>query len=91
MTSNKGIDVVLNSLAGEPLRLSWGCIARFGRFVELGQKDIVGNTGLDMAPFLRNVSFHSVNMLDLLEYDVLKASRIFAEVMAYCIRAWSDQ
>ncbi|TKW53678.1 Lovastatin diketide synthase LovF [Colletotrichum tanaceti] len=60
----KGVDVVLNSLAGEALRLSWRCIARFGRFVELGQRDIVGNAGLVMAPFLRNVSFHSVNMLD---------------------------
>ncbi|KAI8245503.1 hypothetical protein K4K55_001614 [Colletotrichum sp. SAR 10_96] len=81
LTGSKGVDVVLNSLAGEPLRLSWRCIARFGRFVELGQKDIVSNTGLDMEPFLRNVSFHSVNMLDLLDYNVAAASRVFSEVM----------
>ncbi|KAF9875052.1 hypothetical protein CkaCkLH20_07318 [Colletotrichum karsti] len=81
LTGSKGVDVVLNSLAGEPLRLSWRCIARFGRFVELGQKDIVSNTGLDMEPFLRNVSFHSVNLLDLLDYDVDAASRVFSEVM----------
>ncbi|KAL7621657.1 hypothetical protein AAE478_008984 [Parahypoxylon ruwenzoriense] len=81
LTGSKGVDVVLNSLAGEALQLSWRCIARFGRFVELGQKDIVGNTGLDMAPFLRNVSFHSVNMLDLLDHDVAAASRVFADVM----------
>ncbi|KAK8014373.1 hypothetical protein PG990_007669 [Apiospora arundinis] len=81
LTNNTGVDVVLNSLAGESLRLSWDCIARFGRFVELGQKDIVNNTGLEMAPFIRNVSFHSVNMLDLLEYDVPTASRVFSEVV----------
>ncbi|OBR04783.1 Beta-ketoacyl synthase domain-containing protein [Colletotrichum higginsianum IMI 349063] len=81
LTGSRGVDVVLNSLAGEALRLSWRCIGRFGRFVELGQKDIVGNTGLDMEPFLRNVSFHSVNMLDLLDHDAVAASRVFGEVM----------
>ncbi|KAK0386278.1 hypothetical protein NLU13_6115 [Sarocladium strictum] len=81
LTNSRGVDVVLNSLAGEPLRLTWRCIARFGRFVELGQKDMVGNTGLDMEPFLRNVSFHSVNMLDLLDHDVAATAQIFDEVV----------
>lgn len=81
LTGSRGVDVVLNSLAGEPLRLTWRCIARFGRFVELGQKDIVGNTGLDMEPFLRNVSFHSVNMLDLLDHDVPATAQVFSEVV----------
>lgn len=40
MTNGKGVDVVLNSLAGEALRESWNCLAWFGRFVELGKKDI---------------------------------------------------
>lgn len=40
MTGGKGVDVVLNSLAGESLRQSWHCIRGFGRFIELGQKDI---------------------------------------------------
>ncbi|KAK8069862.1 hypothetical protein PG994_006478 [Apiospora phragmitis] len=81
LTKNKGVDVVLNSLAGEKLHRSWRCIARFGRFVELGKRDIVGNTGIDMEPFLQNVSFHGVNMLDLLDHDVVTASRVFSEVM----------
>lgn len=33
---NRRIDVVLNSLAGEALRLSWHCLAKFGRFLEIG-------------------------------------------------------
>ncbi|RYP52695.1 hypothetical protein DL768_002202 [Monosporascus sp. mg162] len=81
LTGGRGVDVVLNSLAGEALRASWGAIARFGRFVELGQRDIVGNTGIDMAPFLRNVSFHSVNMLDLLDHNLNAAARAFAEAV----------
>lgn len=81
LTDGRGVDVVLNSLAGEALRAGWRAIARFGRFIELGQRDIVGNTGLDMAPFLRNVSFHAVNMLDLLDYNEGAAARALAEVV----------
>ncbi|PGH19323.1 hypothetical protein AJ80_04076 [Polytolypa hystricis UAMH7299] len=81
MTNNRGVDVVLNSLAGEALRKSWHCTARYGRFIEMGQKDIVGNTGLDMAPFLRNLTFQSINLLDILEFNLPKASRIFQGVM----------
>jgi acyl transferase domain-containing protein/NADPH:quinone reductase-like Zn-dependent oxidoreductase len=40
MTAGKGVDVILNSLAGEALRKSWHCLAWFGRFIELGKKDI---------------------------------------------------
>ena len=40
MTNQHGVNVVLNSLAGEALQNSWRCIAWFGRFVELGRKDI---------------------------------------------------
>jgi NADPH:quinone reductase-like Zn-dependent oxidoreductase len=36
MTGGKGVDVVVNSLAGEALRKTWECIAEFGRFVEVG-------------------------------------------------------
>ncbi|KAJ6259245.1 hypothetical protein Dda_6144 [Drechslerella dactyloides] len=35
-----GVDVVLNSLSGDTLFRSWECMAPFGRFVEIGKKDI---------------------------------------------------
>ncbi|KAL9110360.1 MAG: hypothetical protein Q9227_005091 [Pyrenula ochraceoflavens] len=81
MTDNKGVDVVLNSLAGEALRRSWHCIAWFGRFVEMGKKDIVSNTGLEMAPFMRNVSFQSVNLVGLIRHDLSKCAEVFQNVM----------
>lgn len=80
-TGGRGVDVVLNQLAGDLLRESWHCIARFGRFVEVGRKDIVGNTGLEMTPFTRNVSFQSVNLIDLIDHDVAQAAEVFREVM----------
>jgi NADPH:quinone reductase-like Zn-dependent oxidoreductase len=37
-TNGQGVDVVLNSLAGEALRRTWTCIKDFGRFIEVGKK-----------------------------------------------------
>lgn len=40
-TKQCGVDIVLNgSMTGENLRQSWHCVAPFGRFIELGMKDI---------------------------------------------------
>jgi NADPH:quinone reductase-like Zn-dependent oxidoreductase len=62
MTKGRGVDVVLNSLAGEMLRQTWHCIAPFGHFVEIGIKDILNNTGLDMRPFLQDATFTFFNL-----------------------------
>lgn len=64
-TQGKGVDVVLNSLAGEKLYASLRCLARHGRFLEIGKFDLSNNTSLGMALFLRNVSVHGI-LLDAL-------------------------
>ncbi|KAH7203417.1 beta-ketoacyl synthase [Fusarium oxysporum] len=63
-TEGERVDVVLNSLAGEALRLSWHCLAKFGRFLEIGKADLFANTGLDMKPFLDSKTYIGVNLLD---------------------------
>lgn len=81
MTQGRGVDVVLNSLAGEALRETWHCLAMFGRFVEIGKKDIVGNTGLDMAPFMDNRMFACVNLVGIYRNNIPLASRLLSDVM----------
>ena len=81
ITNQKGVDVVLNSLAGEALRQSWLCVAQFGRFIEVGKRDIVGNTGIDMAPFMHNTIFAGVNMLNVYRTNIKLFSRIIGDVM----------
>jgi NADPH:quinone reductase-like Zn-dependent oxidoreductase/ubiquinone/menaquinone biosynthesis C-methylase UbiE len=68
-TDGQGVDVVLNSLAGPLLKATWECMARFGRFVEIGKVDFHGAKHLDMTPFGRNVSLAGV---DLVQYSELK-------------------
>ena len=67
MTGGRGMDIVLNSLAGEALNRSWECVAPSGHFIEIGLRDIVDNTRLGMRPFMRGASFCSVNLQDLWE------------------------
>jgi NADPH:quinone reductase-like Zn-dependent oxidoreductase len=52
-TDNRGVDCVLDSLAGELLRQSLYCVSSFVTFVEIGMRDVVGNTPLDMLPFAK--------------------------------------
>lgn len=67
MTNGRGVDCIINSLSGEALRQSWYCIAPFGTFVEIGMKDILSNTGLEMRPFLQDASFTFFNLKHVLK------------------------
>ena len=66
MTKGRGVDCAINSLSGEALRQTWHCIAPFGHFVEIGMKDILSNTGLEMRPFLQDASFTFFNLKHVL-------------------------
>ena len=50
-TNGRGVDVVLNSLAGKLLHVSWDCVAEFGQMVELGKLDILTHGTLSVSPF----------------------------------------
>jgi NADPH:quinone reductase-like Zn-dependent oxidoreductase len=65
LTSNKGVDVVLNSLAGEMLSESWDCLAEFGTHVEIGKADIYKRGHLDMKTFDKATTFAAVDLFRL--------------------------
>ncbi|ORX86872.1 KR-domain-containing protein [Basidiobolus meristosporus CBS 931.73] len=81
-THGRGVDVILNSLAGELLRETWDCVANFGRFIEMGKRDIQENGKLDMGPFIRNVMFASVDLTVIFRQNKPLGARLFQEVMA---------
>ncbi|KAI0190176.1 putative polyketide synthase, partial [Xylaria flabelliformis] len=62
LTNQKGVDVVLNSLSGDALVASWECVAPYGRFIEIGKKDIFSHSKLPMFQFAKNVSFCAVDI-----------------------------
>jgi NADPH:quinone reductase-like Zn-dependent oxidoreductase len=81
VTQDRGVDVIINSLAGEALRKSWDCLADYGRFIEVGKKDILGNSGLDMRPFLKNTLFAGVNLEQMMVTDPHRSSKLVSEVL----------
>lgn len=81
-TRGRGVDVVLNSLAGNALREAWTrVLAPFGRFVELGKRDIDVNGRLDMAPFAQNAVFAAVDVTHLWREQPALAGEILQNVM----------
>jgi polyketide synthase 3/4 len=61
-TDGYGVDVVLNSLSGAAQRAGIELLAFGGRFVEIGKRDIYGDTHLGLFPFRRNLSLYAVDL-----------------------------
>ncbi|MBU1862271.1 MAG: type I polyketide synthase [Candidatus Omnitrophica bacterium] len=61
ITAGKGVDVVISAMAGDALIKSFSLLASFGRFIEIGKRDIAENTGLPMRVFNRNVTFAALD------------------------------
>ena len=81
-TAGKGVNVILNSLAGPLLQESWNCIARFGRFVEIGKRDLVLNKYLQMAPFTRGATFSAVDLIQLGTHNGPVIANAITEVLS---------
>jgi NADPH:quinone reductase-like Zn-dependent oxidoreductase len=81
MTQGKGVDVVLNSLAGVLLQESFNCIAPFGRFVEIGKRDLELNSSLEMGAFTRAVSFSTIDLLALGEHKGHELNRVMNDII----------
>ncbi|MDH6247981.1 sulfolipid-1 biosynthesis phthioceranic/hydroxyphthioceranic acid synthase [Mycobacterium sp. OTB74] len=61
-TEGYGVDVVLNSVTGAAQRAGLELLAFGGRFVEIGKRDIYGDTRLGLFPFRRNLTFYAVDL-----------------------------
>lgn len=68
-TEGRGVDIVLNSLAGELLRASWKCVAAGGKMLEIGKRDFLGHSMLPMNHFLNQRSFMGIDVKDLFSND----------------------
>ena len=80
-TNQRGVDIILNSLGGELLRVSWETLAKFGRFVEIGKRDINRNARLDMATFSKSTTFASVDLEIVRDERPAQTQRLLTEVM----------
>jgi acyl transferase domain-containing protein/acyl carrier protein len=59
-TEGRGVDVVLNSLSGEFISKNLAILAPYGRFLEIGVRDIASNSQLGLRPFEKSLSFFAI-------------------------------
>jgi polyketide synthase 5 len=66
-TDGYGVDIVLNSVTGAAQRAGVELLSFGGRFIEIGKRDIYGDTRLGLFAFRRNLAFNALD-LGLLGY-----------------------
>ncbi len=81
-TRGEGMDVVLNTLAGEGMLKSVGLLADRGRYLELTRRDLIEGTPLDMRLLARSASFFVVDVVDLGKSDPRRLGAILDESLA---------
>ncbi|MBL8396049.1 MAG: SDR family NAD(P)-dependent oxidoreductase [Candidatus Accumulibacter sp.] len=81
-TGGRGVDVVLNSLAGEAINRNFQVLKPFGRFLELGKRDFYENTRVGLRPFRNNISYFGIDADQLMLVHPELTRRLFGEIMA---------
>jgi len=82
ITEGRGVDVVLNSLAGSAMETSLGLLRPYGRFLELGKQDYYANTAVGMRSLKNNISYFGIDIDSLLADRPDLAKSTLADVMA---------
>jgi NADPH:quinone reductase-like Zn-dependent oxidoreductase/SAM-dependent methyltransferase/acyl carrier protein/short-subunit dehydrogenase len=80
LTGRRGVDVVVNALAGEAIPMGLACLAEFGRFIEIGKRDIYQNSRIPLWPLRRNASFHVVAMDAVFHGDPERTRQMLGEL-----------
>ncbi|WP_341319316.1 SDR family NAD(P)-dependent oxidoreductase [Paraburkholderia sp. IMGN_8] len=80
-TQGAGVDIVLNSLAGEAMVRSIDTLRPFGRFLELGKRDFYENSRIGLRPFRNNISYFGIDADQLMSALPDLTARLFEEVM----------
>ncbi|MHC6224590.1 SDR family NAD(P)-dependent oxidoreductase [Pseudomonas sp. X10] len=81
MTDGRGVDVVLNSLAGEAINRNLRVLKPFGRFLELGKRDFYQNTRIGLRPFRNNISYFGIDADQLMSERPELTRRLFGQMM----------
>ena len=66
-TNYEGVDVILNSLSGELLAESWRCLGAYGRFIEIGKRDLIMSGNLNLNGFTGSKTYAAVDLAQDLE------------------------
>ena len=80
ITQGRGVDAVLNSLAGAFIPKSLELLAPYGRFLEIGKIDIYNNSKIGLRQFKDNISYFVIDLGQHLLCRQAHAGQLFAEI-----------
>jgi acyl transferase domain-containing protein/NADPH:quinone reductase-like Zn-dependent oxidoreductase/NAD(P)-dependent dehydrogenase (short-subunit alcohol dehydrogenase family)/aryl carrier-like protein len=69
VTNGEGVDVILNSLAGEGLTGGLSILRRFGRFLDVTKRDIYNDLRVGLSPFRKGLSYHAIDLEQVINFD----------------------
>ncbi|KAK0726009.1 KR domain-containing protein [Lasiosphaeris hirsuta] len=83
LTNGNGADVVFSAGNVDPIaaREAWRSIARFGRFVDSGRKDVLSRNAIDTLPVQRGASYLPFDILDIYEGRPEVLSGLLSQVL----------
>ncbi|MCB1235640.1 MAG: amino acid adenylation domain-containing protein [Verrucomicrobiae bacterium] len=80
ITEGRGVDAVLNSLAGDFIPKNFSVLSTFGRYLEIGKVDIYGNSKIGLEPLRNNISFFVIDLAQHLESKPEYIAEMFSEL-----------
>jgi len=80
VTDGKGVDAILNSLAGDFIPRNFSILAPFGRYLEIGKVDVYSNTKIGLQAMRNNVSLHIIDLAGLLIERPDEFASLFTEL-----------
>jgi NADPH:quinone reductase-like Zn-dependent oxidoreductase len=80
-TGGDGVDIVLNSLTGDAIARGLGVLGPYGRFVEIGKRDIYQGKTIPLAPFRKSLSYFAVDLAGMVRERPALYATLLAEVM----------
>ncbi|MDD5287275.1 MAG: SDR family NAD(P)-dependent oxidoreductase, partial [Desulfuromonadaceae bacterium] len=78
VTEGRGVDIVLNSLAGVFIDASIGLLAAGGRFIEIGKAD--SRSDREIGAFYPQISYHRFDLAAVSEQNPLLVSNMFSSL-----------
>lgn len=81
LTGGRGVDVLLNTLPGPFIEKGLSCLAPYGRFLELGKRDVYADSALGLKALRRNISLHVIDLAAFLHDRPHEARKLTEEIL----------
>ena len=86
ITGGRGVDLVLNSSTRDMLEVSWRCVAKYGKFLDLGLGNLSILDKSDMYAFLANRSYCCINIAQWIQERPEDAGRYVSHMRNFSTR-----